>query len=257
MPKKPRNLKFSAFSKEALGKLLFEAREGRTLNRSEFAKLLGVPRSSLINWETGLRVPDADAIAAICAHLGLDANQLLGLHTVYEGDAVGRRISRLIDAEGAEGLVASIGLNKLAFNRMLQAGFFGVTTKGARAIASAYNLSVEWLLTGNPKHWGRSLQDEVSERLRFFRICHGISSTHADSIDVSLNETRGKRVKAKGKEVASIDGLLLALQALHGRSPDFPFELSWIFSGKVESGTEERKAKESAAGSIRSDDDRE
>lgn len=255
MSKKPRNLKFSAFSKENLGKLLFDARERRNLNRSEFAKRLRVPRTSLIAWETGLRVPDADAIAGICAQLGLDANQLLGLHKVYEGDDVGRRISRLIDAEGAEGLVSSIGLTKQAFNRMLQAGYFGVTTKGVRAIALAYNLSVEWLLTGSPKHWHRSLQEKDGERLRYFRICHGISSANAKGTHVLWDEFQ-KGVIAKGKEVASLDGLLLALQAIHGRSPDFPFELSWIVTGKVELEAEEKKAKETAAGSTQSDNER-
>lgn len=233
MPKKPRALKFSSFSKETLGKTIFEARESKLISRSEFARNLGVPRSSLISWESSLRVPDADAIAGICAQLGLDANQLLGLNTVYEGDKVGQRVVRLLDAEGTDAFETSMGISKRALERMLKDGFFGLTTKGIQTIASDYHLSVEWLLTGDPKQWGRSFQDEVSERIRFFRICHGISFRHAQGIEVSWKEGR-RGIKAKRKQVGNIEGLLLALQALHGRSPDFPFELAWIATGKNE-----------------------
>lgn len=238
MPKKPRALKFSSFNVENLGKFLFEARKSKGINRSDFAKSLGVSRSSLTMWESGLRVPDADAIAGICAQLGLDANQLLGLNSVHATDAVRKRIARLILAEGAEALASSVGLDGRTINRILEDDFFGLTTKGIRAIASDYRLSVEWLLTGDPKHWAQSLQGEVPERIRFFRICHGISPSLAKGIDVSQNENR-QEIKAKGKSIASLDGLLVALQALHGRSPDFPFSLNWIATGKVDTDTTE------------------
>jgi phage repressor protein C with HTH and peptisase S24 domain len=58
-----------------IGKRITEIRGKKTL--PEFAATLGIARSTLIRYEKGDRLPDADFICAICQVYELDANWLL------------------------------------------------------------------------------------------------------------------------------------------------------------------------------------
>jgi transcriptional regulator with XRE-family HTH domain len=230
MPRKAKNLKFSSFSLETFGSALKAARESKGITRTDFARNLGVSRSSLTMWESGQRVPEGDVLAGICTQLLLDANVLLGLDFVHTSGDVKERIGRLILSEGTEALGKAIGMDADAIDHILKGDLFAPTSKGLQAVASAYDLTVEWLLSGDPRHWAGSLTD-FPGRLRFFTVCYGIPSGHREMIEALYSGMGTQRVTVDGVEVGSLEGLLRALSSVHASSSDFPFDLTWIVRG--------------------------
>lgn len=65
--------------KEQLGARIASARGFNRLGQNELAKIIGVSKQTISNWENGRRTPDADLIRKLCETLGCTSDYLLGL----------------------------------------------------------------------------------------------------------------------------------------------------------------------------------
>ena len=231
MPRKATNLKTSFFSATNFSDCFKKARIAKGISLTDLAKSLGVSRNSVNLWEAGLRIPEGDAIAGICTQLGLDANQLLGLSAINSAATVKNRIDRVLKAEGKGLLASHMGINEKVLGHLLSGGLVGLSSKGLEAFADLYQLTVEWVLSGEPKHWGRSLQGEVPERLRFFRICHGIPSSVTKDLRVTQSEKGQSQITMKGAPFVDVEGMLRAFAGSAEGVTDFPFDIEWITTG--------------------------
>jgi transcriptional regulator with XRE-family HTH domain len=63
----------------SLGETLKHLRIQKGLSQQQCADLIHVDRSSIANWETGRRMPDADMLAQISNALNVDVSYLIGL----------------------------------------------------------------------------------------------------------------------------------------------------------------------------------
>ena len=64
---------------KAFGETLKELRKEKKYTQQELADKIFVDRSSVANWETGRRIPDAIFISRLCKCLDADPNLLLGM----------------------------------------------------------------------------------------------------------------------------------------------------------------------------------
>ena len=55
----------------AIGQYIAGKRTAQGMTQEQLAQKIGVSQKSLMRWETGKRLPDADAVEALCAALGL------------------------------------------------------------------------------------------------------------------------------------------------------------------------------------------
>lgn len=62
-----------------IGDNLKNARVSVGMTQKELAEKLGVYPKDICRWETGVRVPGADKLAAICRALNVSADDILGL----------------------------------------------------------------------------------------------------------------------------------------------------------------------------------
>ena len=62
-----------------IGEKLKQLRKSKGMNQEELARLSGVSRNSIVNWETGKRMPRADDIARLALVFGVSEREL------YEG----------------------------------------------------------------------------------------------------------------------------------------------------------------------------
>lgn len=220
------------FSKN-LGSKIQQSRKDAKISRTEFAASLGVSRSSLIKWELGLRIPEGHVIALICRLLEIDSNALLGLNPVSEASRVKDRVGRLMAAEGETLFKAALHTQTSDLDEVLLGDSLAFSSPGIRAIASAYGVSHNWLITGAPEHWAPSLASGIPERLRFFRICLGIPASEGKRLRASLGEGGDPEVTMDGEPVIEIQSLLNALKAMEAAPPDFPFDVAWIATGNA------------------------
>lgn len=59
--------------------LLRTVRHARNLDQAELGALIGVSHATISQWENGHRWPDIRQIVALCKHLRISADMLLGL----------------------------------------------------------------------------------------------------------------------------------------------------------------------------------
>lgn len=64
---------------KAFAKVLQELRKEKGFSQQQLANKLFVDRTSVANWETGRRIPDALTITQICRCLGVDTDLLMGM----------------------------------------------------------------------------------------------------------------------------------------------------------------------------------
>ena len=115
-------------------------REGLCMEQKEFARLLGVPTSTISNWETGFSKPTLNVIVPVCKVLGITLYELFGLddplmkftareqllvskyHDLTDGHKYA--VDQLVDSLGlAEVMDEAPDLTKLIyFDRQLAAG---------------------------------------------------------------------------------------------------------------------------------------
>lgn len=60
-----------------IGNYIVQKRNAKGLTQAQLAERIGVSQKSLMRWETGRRLPDADAVEALCAALGITLPELL------------------------------------------------------------------------------------------------------------------------------------------------------------------------------------
>ena len=61
----------------AIGQYIAGKRTAQGMTQEQLAQKIGVSQKSLMRWETGKRLPDADAVEALCAALGIILPELL------------------------------------------------------------------------------------------------------------------------------------------------------------------------------------
>ena len=61
----------------AIGQYIAGKRTAQGMTQEQLAQKIGVSQKSLMRWETGKRLPDADAVEALCAALGITLPELL------------------------------------------------------------------------------------------------------------------------------------------------------------------------------------
>ena len=64
-------------NQEAIGQYIAGKRTAQGMTQEQLAQKIGVSQKSLMRWETGKRLPDADAVEALCAALGITLPELL------------------------------------------------------------------------------------------------------------------------------------------------------------------------------------
>ncbi len=57
---------------------LRQLRRERDMTQSDLAKLCGVTRTTVTNWESGLRLPGLDSVTAICRYFDISPDYLYG-----------------------------------------------------------------------------------------------------------------------------------------------------------------------------------
>jgi transcriptional regulator with XRE-family HTH domain len=232
MPKKAPVINVSPDFGKKLGGLIENERRDAKINRTEFASSLGVSRASLLKWESGERLPESHVLALICRLLGLDPNPLLGLSPGIDSAKINARIRQLVKAEGEEKLKGTLGTETGELDDILLDGRLVFSMKGLGEIASAYGISLNWLITGAPEHWTPHFPSGVRERLRFFRICNGIDSSLTEGLEVKQSEKGLPKIIMKGAPFIDVDGLLMALAGTKEGTTDFPFDIAWIATGE-------------------------
>ena len=60
-----------------IGNYIVQKRNAKGLTQAQLAERIGVSQKSLMRWETGRRLPDADAVETLCAALGITLPELL------------------------------------------------------------------------------------------------------------------------------------------------------------------------------------
>lgn len=55
----------------AIGQYIAGKRTAQGMTQEQLAQKIGVSQKSLMRWETGKRLPDADAVEALCTALGI------------------------------------------------------------------------------------------------------------------------------------------------------------------------------------------
>lgn len=60
-----------------IGEKLKQLRKSKGMNQEELARLSGVSRNSIVNWETGKRMPRADDITRLAMILGVSESELI------------------------------------------------------------------------------------------------------------------------------------------------------------------------------------
>lgn len=68
-----------------LGKRIASMRGYRRMNQEQLGGRVGVTKQTISGWENDRRVPDADAIVALCKALDCSADYLLGLSDHFGG----------------------------------------------------------------------------------------------------------------------------------------------------------------------------
>ena len=61
----------------AIGQYIAGKRTAQGMTQEQLAQKIGVSQKSLMRWETGKRLPDADAVEALCTALGITLPELL------------------------------------------------------------------------------------------------------------------------------------------------------------------------------------
>lgn len=61
----------------AIGQYIAGKRTAQGMTQEQLAQKIGVSQKSLMRWETGRRLPDADAVEALCSALGITLPELL------------------------------------------------------------------------------------------------------------------------------------------------------------------------------------
>jgi transcriptional regulator with XRE-family HTH domain len=66
-----------------LGDRLRECREKKKMTQQELAEKTGFSRGSIINWEKGIRIPNADILKKLAEALGVTVSYLMGETDMY------------------------------------------------------------------------------------------------------------------------------------------------------------------------------
>ena len=61
----------------AIGQYIAGKRTAQGMTQEQLAQKIGVSQKSLMRWETGKRLPDADVVEALCTALGITLPELL------------------------------------------------------------------------------------------------------------------------------------------------------------------------------------
>lgn len=85
--------------KSAFSQRIKSLRKQHNYTQTELAELLGVGRTCVSNWESGLRVPDVDSVAKLSAIFGVNAEYLVfsAPLTTVRPESAGIDISKLSD----------------------------------------------------------------------------------------------------------------------------------------------------------------
>ena len=121
--------------------------------------------------------------------------------------------------------------NKAVNGAILKAiteGRLDVPVDAVEAIAKVYSVPLNWLLTGDESHWTPSLDKSWSSRVRYWRICIGLSSALAPGISLlETSEAYASDLAARG----SLHSTLVAMNAAGEGGLDyaaFPHTPDWF-----------------------------
>ena len=65
------------------GDVMQDARSRKKISQEEMAKLMGVTRYTIMNWEQNKNKPDCDMLPRLCSILGITINDLFGIKMEY------------------------------------------------------------------------------------------------------------------------------------------------------------------------------
>ena len=70
--------------KPAFGDTIRQYRTALSMNTQELADRLGVSKSAITNWESGIRRPDISTVPLLCSVLGISVSRLFGINDEFE-----------------------------------------------------------------------------------------------------------------------------------------------------------------------------
>jgi transcriptional regulator with XRE-family HTH domain len=200
------------------------------MTQAVFAKALKVGRAGLSKWELDQRVPDAATIIDACRLLNIPSSQLLGLEE-GEGEPFHERLRCLFKAEGYERALNILGVGPEALEAVLT-GKLLIPSKTLERMMRAYAVSTQWLKTGEPAAWAPSLTTSLQERLKYFRVCVGMPSSHPMVESFEKSEDFAHVELEAGLD---FEGMLKGVIAMETGidMKAFPFNIAWIKDGHM------------------------
>lgn len=234
--KKPRARKARTEYVKWLGDKVKVLRRDLGISQAELAVRLSVPRSSLSKWETGDTVMSVEEVAKVARVLGVNVGTLLGLDAIRTTDATHERLMRLFDAEGRKLASQILGLSEETWGHLLE-GHLQFSLQSMKELAIAYNVSLDWLQSGNPNDWKPNLADGVSTRLRFLRICLGQPIPEGDD-DWQALEVSNRYANEHIEKADRVIDTWRAVVAMNGEANKlfgqrFPFDFGWVKTGQM------------------------
>lgn len=91
----------------SIGKRILETRKAKGFTRNHVALRSGLTPTSIYHYETGRRVPSAEAIGKVARALDVDVNYLLGFESLDQ-ESIPFYDIELVDLESTEGVINTI-----------------------------------------------------------------------------------------------------------------------------------------------------